>query len=342
MRFFLLILIFVTVTILPDSSWAEAVDSPDLPLSPPVQEEKFQAWLDDIGKKAVKDGIRASTVNQALGQVRWIPRVVELDRKQAEFRLTLARYLQKMINTKRTTKARKMLQQHRPLLAGIHEKFSVPGSILVALWGIESNFGRVTGGFPVIDSLATLAYEGRRRELFTRQLLAALHIFDQGHIQLENMKGSWAGAMGQVQFMPTTFRHYAYDYDGDGKKDIWNNTHDALASAANYLAQSGWKKGLGWGFEVTLPKDFDRKQATTGRKLVFQPISHWRSIGVTSQKPAADASFKGHDMALIIPDRKSKRAFLVSHNFDVLMKWNRSFYFGIAVAHLAEKIEQDD
>ncbi len=337
-----------------------ARDAPDFIARPTLDRAGFTAWLEGVRHQAIKEGIKPATVERAFTDIALIGRVIELDRRQAEFHLTFDAYLNNVVNRRRYDKGRHLMARHRQLLDDIQDRFGVNAHIILALWGIETDFGRVGGSFPVISSLATLAYEGRRRTLFTNQLLAALHIIDQGHIRSDQMKGSWAGAMGQVQFMPSTFRHYAHDYDRDGKKDIWNNRADALASAANYLAKSGWNKDIGWGYAVVLPEDFTPKSGKHKNRLDFHSPDHWHRLGIRplqpddqpggqsnsqpggqlDDQPGGNNDIADSPVALVIPENGSKRAFLVSRNFDVLMRWNRSFYFGLAVGILADQIGQ--
>jgi membrane-bound lytic murein transglycosylase B len=208
---------------------------------------------------------------------------------------------------------------------------------LIAFWGVETNYGRLTGDFSVIASIATLAYDGRRSAFFRRELMHALQILDDAHISPDKMKGSWAGAMGQLQFMPSTFQAFAVDHDGDGKIDIWDNLGDAFASAANYLARSGWVKGQPWGFEVRLPETFAPE--LLGLK-VRKPLSQWESLGV--RRPEGTDLSEGPDLmaSVVRPDGSNGRAFVALHNYRVILKWNRSSFFGVAVGTLADRIQE--
>jgi membrane-bound lytic murein transglycosylase B len=260
-----------------------------------------------------------------------IPRVIELDRSQPEFKLTLQQYLDRMVSGKTVRDGRQMYREHRDLLSGISEKYGVESQYIVALWGMETRYGKITGGYPVIDVLATLAYDGRRSEFFRAELIHALKILEEGHIAVEDMDGSWAGAMGQVQFMPSSFASYAVDQDGDGRRDIWGNVPDALASAANYLSKSGWKPNQGWGGEVKLPVGFDSKITD---KMV-KPLKEWRAMGLSGKGIEGDPHCLAH---LVTPDRNNGRVFLAYPNYGVILKWNRSNYFAIAVGTLADRI----
>src|ERR1700740_2096650 len=217
------------------------------------------AFLSGVRRDAAAQGVRASTVEVALRNTQYLPHVIELDRKQPERTMTFGEYLEKVVTSQRMDGARTQLAENRMLLDGIWRRFNVEPRFVVALWGIESDFGKVMGNYAVVSSLATLAYDGRRSSYFRGELISALRIVDQGHIRPDNMTGSWAGAMGQCQFMPSTFLGYAVDADGDGRRDIWNDRADVLASIANFIAHLGWRGGEGWGREVMLPAGFDTR-----------------------------------------------------------------------------------
>ncbi|MBW2000603.1 MAG: lytic murein transglycosylase, partial [Deltaproteobacteria bacterium] len=289
----------------------------------------------EFKRRAVKEGISPKIVNTVFSDVKFLPRAVELDRNQPEDRLNLKGYLARISLKHKSKMGRKLLGDHKVLLEKIYHDYGVQPRFILALWGIETNFGRLKGGFSVIDALATLAYEGRRERLFSRELLYVLRIVDEGHISVERLQGSWAGAMGQIQFMPSTFYNYAVDYNGDGRKDIWDNLGDAFASAANYLARSGWKKDQDWGHEVKLPQGFDRGYIGLEVKKSLQ---EWMALGVRpfgGSGPGDDSSMMA---SVIRPDGGKGRAFLVFDNFRVILKWNRSLYFGVAVGLLAHAI----
>ena len=225
----------------------------------------FDSWLRDFKKEALTKGISSLTLKNAFKTVKPIPRVVELDRKQPEFTLTFKQYLNRVVSKRRTKIGKSKLIKHKELLLEVSKKFNVQPRFIIALWGIETDFGRITGGFPVIASLATLAFDGRRSTFFRKELILALKIIEDGHIKAENMKGSWAGAMGQNQFMPSSFHAFAIDYDGDGSADIWNSLPDIFASIANYLSRSGWKGDQNWGRPVSIPATLPKK--LLGKKI---------------------------------------------------------------------------
>ena len=290
----------------------------------------------EIRAAALAAGVSPATVDASLRNFQPIGRVIELDQKQPEKTQSLEQYLDRQVTEQRIGRARSMYDANAALLGRIGNDYHVPPSVLVALWGMESNFGATQGDWAVIPSLATLAYEGRRHDFFKGELIKALQIVDAGDVSLQDMTGSWAGAMGQVQFMPSTFLSYAVDYSGTGKRDIWHDNGDALASAANYLARLGWQPGQPWGREVTLPQGFDAGYAGLDKPL---PISSWQSLGVLRTDGERLAATDGASAALLIPDGPGGRAFLAYDNFQTLMRWNHSQRFVISVGLLSDAIE---
>ncbi len=299
-----------------------------------VSPKNFGAWLSLLKKEALGRGIPQQTLDSALKDLEPISRVIELDRNQPEAKLTFDQYLSRILSEERIAKGRKKLTDSRRLLAKIAEAYGVQPRFLVALWGVETDFGRITGSFPVIDSLVSLVYDGRRSSFFRKELFHALRILDEGHISLARMKGSWAGAMGQLQFMPSTFRNFAVDFDGDGRIDIWESQEDVFASAANYLSQSGWTKGQTWGQEVLLPDGADF--ALTEFKQPKSP-SDWWALGV-STLDGSDFLSAGPLSYILQPEGFKDRAFLVYNNYHVIHKWNRSDNFALSVGILSDRI----
>ena len=293
----------------------------------------FDAWLGDLRAEAAKRGVSAATLDNALNGVQPIPRVIELDRRQPEFTLTLSSYFRKAISDKRIAKGKEMLTRHAKLLARVEKRFGVQARFLVAFWGLESNFGQYTGTFPVVGALVTLAHDRRRAKFFREQLLSALELIDAGNFP-PTVKGSWAGAMGNHQFIPTTYKGYALDFDGNGKRDLWNSLPDIFASAANYLSRSGWESDKTWGREVKLPAGFDI--ALTGMK-VRKPLKKWNELGVrrTSGKPLPAVDI---DASLMVPAGYRGPAFLVYKNYRTILVWNRSHLYALAVGHLADRL----
>src|SRR6201994_4135664 len=261
-------------------------------------EADFYSFLTGLRRDAAAHGIRASTIDVALRNAQYLPHVIELDRKQPERTMTFAEYLDKVVTAQRMDGGRRELAENRVLLEGIWRRYNVEPRFVVALWGIESDFGKVMGNYAVVSSLATLAYDGRRSSYFRGELISALRILDQGHIRTDNMMGSWAGAMGQCQFMPSTFLGYAVDYDGDGRKDIWNDRADALASIANFISRLGWRGGEGWGREVMLPAGFDT--SSSGLE-VKRPTGEWSRLGVRSID-AGPLGLREGEASLVMPD----------------------------------------
>ena len=297
-------------------------------------ESDFYAFLAGVRRDAAAQGVRAPTVDNALRNARFLPHVIELDRKQPEQVMTFGEYLDKVVTPQRKEDARRELAANRALLDAIWRRFGVEPPIIVALWGLESDFGRITGNYSVISALATLAFDGRRSSYFRGELIAALRILDQGHIRVEDMTGSWAGAMGQCQFMPSSFLSYAVDYDGDGRRDIWNDRADVLASIANYIGRLGWRGGESWGREVLVPRGFDPRVAGLEVK---RPTGEWDRLGVRGIDAGPLASREA-EASLVMPDGADGPALLVYENFRVIMKWNKSTYFAASVGYLADSM----
>ncbi len=300
-----------------------------------AKELDFETWLSGLKIQALNKGISQETIDAALNDIAPIPRVIELDQKQPEGRLSLAQYQKNVISDARIRQGRRLYREHRAELEKVAQNYGVPAHYIVALWGIETNYGQNTGGFKVIDSLATLAYEGRRARFFRAELLDALQILEDGHITPAKMKGSWAGAMGQCQFMPSSFKAFAVDGNNDGKRDIWTTLPDVFASTANYLSQSGWVADQRWGRPVKIPVNFNRNEISTD---ITKPLQEWRDMGITTLSGAPLPVASGMAASLIQPDGENGEAFLVYNNFRVLLKWNRSTYFASSVGLLAEKI----
>jgi membrane-bound lytic murein transglycosylase B len=299
-----------------------------------AKDDAFTAWIEELKIEARERGISEATLDSALSDLKPIDRVIKLDRQQPEFKLDLSTYLGNTVSTWRILKGRMLLYKHQSLLENVGQRYGIPPRFLVAFWGIESNYGKNSGSFPVISSLATLAYDTRRSDFFRAQLLDALTIVDEGHISLQNLRGSWAGATGQLQFMPSTFTRYALDGDSDGRKDIWNNLPDVMESAANFLASAGWQRGFIWGREVLVPPDLDRSLTGPDNR---KPLSEWQALGVRRAN-GRDLPEEDIEGAVIFPSDAEQPAFLVYDNFSVIMKWNRSSFYAIAVGHLADRI----
>lgn len=297
------------------------------------QDDDFTAWLSALQDEAVGKGIRAKTVTSAMAGVEPIQRVIELDRRQPEFTQTFSRYFTTRVSPQRIERGRQMLRKHRALLEKVRARYGVQPRFLVSFWGLETNFGEYLGAFPLTGALATLAYDSRRSDFFRGQLLALLQVMDAGDVAYD-AKGSWAGAMGQLQFIPTTFRDYAVDFDGDRRRDLWNNLADIFGSAANYLSSVGWDGTKTWGREVRLPKSFD---LTLADLAVQKPLAEWQALGVR-RSDGRDLPKVDITGSIVLPGGHAGPAFIVYKNFRKIMVWNRSIFYAIAVGHLADRI----
>ncbi len=302
--------------------------------SPFAAEQEFSAWLEGVRAEARQRGMKADTISSALSGITPIPRVIELDRRQPEFTLTLDQYLSRVVNGRRVRKGRARLAKHRALLREVAAKFRVQPRFILALWGIETDFGRLKGGFSVVPALATLAYDGRRSAYFRKELFNALTIIDQGHITAKDMIGSWAGAMGQNQFMPSSFLRYAVDFDGDGRRNIWTSTEDVFASTANYLRRVGWRDDQTWGRMVRLPHGFDA--ALLGLE-VKKGLNYWQALGVR-RFGGGDLPRRNLAASIVRPAKDKGPAFAVYGNYRAILKWNRAHFFATAVGRLADRI----
>jgi membrane-bound lytic murein transglycosylase B len=307
-------------------------------LSAPVAQAQevsqgFSAWLAQLRVDAISAGISSETLDAALADIAEPQKkVVDLDLKQPEQTQSLQDYVATRVNEERIAEGRRMLRRYQTWLGRVEKKYGVQRRFIVALWGIESSYGRNTGNLPVIPALVTLAYDARRGDYFRKELLDALLIIDAGHIPLAQMQGSWAGAMGSFQFMPSSYRHYAVDADGDGRIDVWNSVPDALASAANYLAKARWQSDQTWGRPVKLPEQFDYSLGGLETQLL---LSRWQQLGV---RRSNGQSLPRRDLqaSLIVPDGPGGPAYLTYSNFRSLRRWNRSNAFAVAVGTLAD------
>jgi membrane-bound lytic murein transglycosylase B len=298
-------------------------------------EADFADWLIDFKREAIQQGIRPETIEAAFAGVEPIQHVLDLDRRQPEATITFAHYIEHVLTPQRIEAGQRHLAENRALLTEIGGHYNVQPRFIVALWAVESGFGAVMGDFNVVAALATLAYDGRRGAFFRGELIAALRILDQGHIQPGELKGSWAGAMGQTQFMPSSFLRYAVDYSGTGRQDIWADRADVFASIANYLKSCGWNGAIGWGRAVRLPKHFDGS-GLDGQML--KSIEAWQALGV---RRADGGALPKTDLeaGLVQPGGAAGPTLMTYGNFRVIMKWNRSLYFATAVSYLADRFE---
>ena len=297
----------------------------------------FAEWQASFRTQALKAGIREDVFDRAFAGVTPDMSVVKADRSQPEFSRPVWEYLDGAISAARVRKGQALLAQHADDLQRIEQQYGVDRQALVAVWGMESNFGGFQGSQSVIRSLATLAYEGRRPGFAQSQLLAALEILQQGDITPDRMLGSWAGAMGQTQFIPTTYNTHAVDFDGDGRRDIWNTPADALASTAHYLQSSGWQRGQPWGFEVVLGSGFDYAlaDATTRKSL-----AEWQQLGLKQPDGSAIPVAASHQQAtLLLPAGYRGPAFLVLDNFRAILKYNNSTSYALAISLLSDRFK---
>jgi membrane-bound lytic murein transglycosylase B len=294
----------------------------------------FHACLATLKTQAEKQGFSSANIDRAFASIHQLPRVLALDAHQPEFTQTFWQYLNARVTPSRIERGQTFLNAKQALLKRIFHRYGVQPAYLLALWGLESNFGANIGSVPALDSLATLACSPRRSHFFATELFAALKILKAGDISLASMQGSWAGAIGQTQFLPSVFNRYAVDFDNDGRRDLWNSPADALASAANYLRALGWKRGARWGNEVVVPPHFPWQLAGLDKT---KAISAWRKLGLrpAHATPLPSASTKA---ALLLPAGRHGPAFLVYHNFHVIMKWNASTSYALAVGYLADRI----
>ncbi|MGP9790144.1 lytic murein transglycosylase [Roseinatronobacter sp. NSM] len=291
----------------------------------------FDAWVAAFAPRARNRGISQATLDRALPTLRHLPETVALDRRQSEFGARIWEYLDSTVSATRISQGQAALRRHADILARIEGRFGVPPEVLVAIWGIESSYGANRGGTHILSSLATLAKDGRRGEFFEEQLLDALRIIQAGDISAQAMIGSWAGAFGHMQFMPSSFLTYAVDFTGDGRRDVWaDDPTDALASAANYLTRRGWTRGQPWAREVVLPDGFDLR--LTGQA---QPAADWARAGV---RVAAGAPLQSGQARLLLPGGARGPAFLAYGNYDVLKEYNLSDAYVLAVGHLSDRL----
>lgn len=294
----------------------------------------FARWQAGFRSRALARGIRADIFDNAFKGVGLNQRILELDGKQAEFTKTLAEYLDRVVTRDRVNEGRRQYRRLRTTLAEIERRYGVDGRVVLAIWGVETNFGGFMGGTSVIEALATLAYDGRRRRWAERELIGALTILQSGDTIPERMEGSWAGAMGHTQFMPTSYLAYAVDFTGDGRRDIWaEDPSDGLASTANYLRIHGWTKGQPWGVEVQLPQGFDYATANIRPGL---PISHWTAKGIRGMDGQSVPNYG--KAGLWVPAGARGPAFLIFQNFFVIKRYNNADTYAMAVGHLGDRI----
>ncbi|MHA6264783.1 lytic murein transglycosylase [Arenibacterium sp. CAU 1754] len=307
---------------------------PAAPAMRAVPNARFDAWVAGFRARAAAQGISQATLARGFRNVGYLPDVVERDRNQTEFTRTLEDYLAIAASDERISKGRAALSRHRATLNAIEARYGVPPEVVTAVWGLESFYGERRGDVPVISAVSTLAFDGRRGAFFEKQLIAALRILQNGDITPERMTGSWAGAMGHTQFIPTSYQAYAVDFRGDGRRDIWSDDPtDALASTAAYLAKSGWRKGQPWGVEVKLPGGFNTGQTGRGTS---KSTAAWAALGVRDMNGRA---VPDHGAAsILIPSGKSGPAFMIFRNFTVISRYNNAESYVIGIGHLSDRL----
>ena len=293
----------------------------------------FSAFIDGLWAEGRRAGISEAVLSTALSGLSPNEKVLELDHRQPEFTLTWAEYRASRLSDKRVQQGRALWRQHRPLLQQVQAAYAVDPGVVMGIWGLESNYGGYTGGFNVVEALATLAWEGRRAGFFRAELLAALRILEAGVVTFPRMLGSYAGAMGQPQFMPSSFFRYAVDFDGSGRRDIWTNTADVLASIANYLRQSGWRGGEPWGEAVSAPPGLAGAAGRENRRSVQE----WSRLGVR-RADGGELIPRAGTGALILPDGEGGEAFLVYANFSAIRRYNPSDFYALTVGLLGDLV----
>jgi membrane-bound lytic murein transglycosylase B len=296
----------------------------------------FSVWLKNFKAEAKTAGISAKTIKSTFKNAKYLPQVIVLDRAQPEFVSPFLTYIDNRVTPSKIALGRTMLLQHEGLLAQVETQYGVPKEILVAFWGLETQYGENKGNYGIPSALMTLAYEGRRAEFFRSQLLDAMRIVDAKHNTVAGMRGSWAGAMGHMQFMPSTLLKYGVDADGDGRINVWTSLPDTFASAANYLAKTGWRKDEPVAIEVKLPANFDYSLAQINSR---KSVADWVRLGVFNIDDRALPALE--NAAIVLPQGWQGPAFMVFSNFDVIMDWNRSVNYALSVAHLANQFVGD-
>jgi membrane-bound lytic murein transglycosylase B len=317
----------ITPAVAPANPTISAVSTPAPLLS-------FTEWRTLLRSDAIAAGIDAELFDRTFAGITLDPRVVTSDGSQPEFTRPVWEYIDGAVSVSRVAQGRLLKAQHRTTLKAIRSAYAVDHEVLIAIWGMESNYGSNIGSHNVIRSLATLAYDGRRQVFWRSQLLAALQILQAGDGPAQGLIGSWAGAMGQTQFMPTTFNQHAVDFDGDGRRDLWSSTPDALASAAHYLQASGWENGQPWGFEVSLPQGFDYALADPE---VRRSVAQWRILGIN---PVRTIDANEQSLAtLFLPAGHRGPAFLLLNNFRSILKYNYSTAYALAIGLLSDALD---
>lgn len=324
----------LTASAVPNAAPLPITASASIAIPAPAPLLTFEEWRTLLRSDAIAAGIKADLFDRTFAGLTLDPNVTRADNSQPEFTRPVWEYIDGAVSVSRVAQGRLLKAQHRPTLKAVRKAYAVDHEVLIAIWGMESNYGSNIGNHNVIRSLATLAFDGRRQVFWRTQLLAALQILQNGDAPAQGLIGSWAGAMGQTQFMPTTFNEHAVDFDGDGRRDLWRSTPDALASAAHYLQASGWENGEPWGFEVNLPQGFDFALADPD---IRRSVAQWRILGVT---PARTVEANEHSLAtLFLPAGHRGPAFLLLNNFRSILKYNNSTAYALAIGLLSDALD---
>lgn len=333
---FRIFMISIFTIALSNSVFANALDAEN------EAPKEWIIWLENLKREMISKGISADTIEKAYGNKTYyhkIPEVIERDKKQAEFVLTTPVYVNKLVSADRVQRARAHYKKLNEKYTSIEQEYGVPLNYLVAFWAVESNFGQNKGKYHLIDSLTNLSYKNRRSEFFKNELYHVLKIMEKTNLDSEKMMGSWAGAMGHFQFMPSTYNNYAVDYDNNGVADIWNSFDDALASAANYLSKLGWKNEEKWGERIIIPWNFDFNNV--GRNI-SKKISEWNKLGIKTISGKKVDETQDLKASVILPDGRKGPAYLIFGNFKRIMIWNRSDNYALAIVTLADYIKNEN
>ena len=314
------------------------------PVVPVETPPPFDKWLVDLRAEAIERGIAAELLDRALAGIEPVAQILERDRSQAEFALDLDTYLKRRLTAPTVRLAQQMLTRHRALLGRVEKTYGVSARIVVSVWGLESNFGRFAGVRPTIPALVTLAYDPRRGQMFRNELFSALEIVNRGDIELERLKGSWAGALGQPQFMPSSYLEYAQDFDGDGRKDIWSSQADVFASIALFLQKHGWTAGEAWGREITVPPLIQkaalaiprRESGCRARRVMTdpRPVAEWRKMGLRTR---TNTPLPASTMSASLVEA-GRRTFLLYDNYEALLGYNCAHSYALSVGLLADRL----
>lgn len=298
-----------------------------------ANQPNWPTWIAEVRQQALTEGITPAIFDNAFAGMQEPSRTVKgLARSQPEHRLTFSKYLHSRADSYRIMMGRKEFQRNKELLENVGKDFGVDPCFIVSFWGMESSYGTYMGNFPVIKSLATLAYDSKRQDFFRKELFLALHILNDGHVSLGNFKGEWAGASGQPQFLPSSWVKFAVDYDHDGRKDIWQSKPDVFASIANYMKNNGWKTGEPWAVQVKLPSNFDM---SLEGKTTVKPVSEWNALGVRTEK-GEPLPYENLQASIVQPN--GGPVFLAYPNYKMILRYNNSIYYAGAIGYMADKI----